>query len=346
MDKTLVFIGTIKKVANCGESMKNHLFINRFKEVFDKVITIDVFKPKRHPWCVVYLFFILLFHKHNKIVLSVSPVTADKFLNLLLRLGCDNIFYWAVGISLVDGLASGRFEVSKYKQLKAIYVQSPKMVDGLKECGIENAVYVPNSKPISYYPDLTVRNHKNTRFVFLSRLDPKKGCEMILECAMELAKQGYKDKFTVDYYGLIAESKKLWFEDFAKKLSLSDNCTYRGFLDLTINDGYNKLNEYDVMLFPTYYDGEAFPGIIIDAFIAGLPVIASDWHFNKDIVTKETGLIIPAKDKNALLSAMKSILDGQVDIKAMSVSCQQEAQMYDNKRVLSEENLRKIGFLQ
>ena len=45
-NKTLVFIGTIKKVANCGESMKNHLFIDRFREVFDKVITVDVWEAQ------------------------------------------------------------------------------------------------------------------------------------------------------------------------------------------------------------------------------------------------------------------------------------------------------------
>ena len=47
-NKPLVFVGTIKKVPNCGESMKNHLFIERFREVYDKVITVDVFAPKKH----------------------------------------------------------------------------------------------------------------------------------------------------------------------------------------------------------------------------------------------------------------------------------------------------------
>lgn len=344
-NKTLIFVGTIKKVANCGESMKNHLFIDRFREVFDRVITIDIFKPKKHPLCVVKLFFILLFHKHDKIILSVSPVTADKFLNFIFKMGCDNVYYWAVGISLVDGFEKGCFTKERYNRLKAIYVQSPRMVNVLGKYGLGNVQYVPNSKPILFYPDITSRHNDTVRFVFLSRMDPKKGCEMILECAENLTLQGYKNRFKVDFYGLIAESKKQWFALFSQKLALSETCEYRGFLDLTCKKGYEILSGYDAMLFPTFYDGEAFPGILIDAFIAGLPVVASDWHFNRDIVTEQTGIMIPAKDKNALYQAMKEILDGHIDIKTMAVNCQQEAWKYDNNVVLSENNLKKIGFL-
>lgn len=341
----LIFIGTIKKVANCGESMKNHLFLDRFREVFDKVITVDVFKPMKHPWCVVKLVLILIFHRHSKTVLSVSPATADKFLTLLLSLGCDNIFYWAVGVSLMDGFNTGRFDIVKYNKIKSIYVQSPKMVESLKNHGLENVLYVPNSKPILCYPDIQARNNKLIRFVFLSRMDPTKGCEIILDCANELAEHGYRGKFKVDFYGLIAESKKQWFNSFTNKLSRSTHCEYKGFLDLKHIEGYNTLSGYDVMLFPTFYKGEAFPGIIIDAFIAGVPVIASDWHFNKDIITQQTGLIIPVKDRDALYQAMKNILDGHINLKDMAYNCQQEAKKYDNKVVLSNENLKKIGFI-
>ena len=60
INKTLIFIGTIKKVANCGESMKNHLFVDRFREVFDKVITVDIFKPKSHPCCILKMVWVVL----------------------------------------------------------------------------------------------------------------------------------------------------------------------------------------------------------------------------------------------------------------------------------------------
>ena len=48
----------------------------------------------------------------------------------------------------------------------------------------------------------------------------------------------------------------------------------------------------------------------MDAFIAGLPVIASNWNMNMEIIKQgETGLIIPPKDVYSLSMAMKKLID-------------------------------------
>ena len=59
------------------------------------------------------------------------------------------------------------------------------------------------------------------------------------------------------------------------------------------------------MLFPTYYHGEGFPGNFVDAFNTGLPVIATDWLYNKDLIKDgENGLLIPIKNPEALCDAI------------------------------------------
>mgnify|MGYP002239410386 CR=1 FL=1 len=63
--------------------------------------------------------------------------------------------------------------------------------------------------------------------------------------------------------------------------------------------GYRTLCRYDIMLFPTYWYGEGFPGIVMDAYIAGLPLIASDWNINTEVITEKTGIIIPPKDEES-----------------------------------------------
>ena len=341
-DNSLIFIGTIKKVPNCGESMKNHLFIERFKEVFDRVKTIGIFHPKKHPICFIKIILVGLFHRHEKIILSVSPATGDKFVRLLLWFGCDNIYYWAVGISLMDYFIFGRFEPSNYNKLKAIFVQSPQMVEKLTDCGVRNVRYVPNSKRIDYFPKLTVHDESKTKFVFLSRIHPQKGCEMIINCARRLEGSGYADMFSVDFYGQVFPKQQDWFE---KTFTNLKNVQYLGFLDLRNHIGYDILEQYDAMLFPTFYDGEAFPGVIIDSFISGLPVISSDWHFNTELIDEKVGIIIPAKDENALYDAMLSVIKNKTIVSKLRVNCQQRAKLYDNKEVLSVNNLKKIGLL-
>jgi len=60
------------------------------------------------------------------------------------------------------------------------------------------------------------------------------------------------------------------------------------------------------MLFPSYYSGEAFPGVLLDAMIAGIPVVASDWQDNGEFVEHgRTGLLCAARDVNALTDAVR-----------------------------------------
>lgn len=339
---TLVFIGTIKKEANCGESMKNHLFIERFKELFDKVISIDIFQPKKHPFCFLKVILAALIHRKDKIVLSVSPATADKFIRLLLMLRCRNIYYWSVGVLLMDYFQKGWFEAANYNRLKAVYVQSPKMVAVLNACGVNNVIYVPNSKRIDYIPELREGSDNNIRFVFLSRIHPDKGCSEIIEAVRQLNDNGKRQNYIVDFYGTIASGYE---EEFYGMIEDVPNVSYKGFLDLKAHAGYDILSGYDAMLFPTYYDGEAFPGVVIDAFVASLPVIATDWHFNKDIIDSEVGIIIPIKDVQSIRNAMLSFIDGSVDIQQFRRNSRSRAMQYDNRIVLSVENLKKIGFL-
>lgn len=62
------------------------------------------------------------------------------------------------------------------------------------------------------------------------------------------------------------------------------------------------------MLFPTYYHGEGFPGNVIDAYNSGLPVIATDWLYNKEVVLDgKTGLLVPVKDPSALSDAIMKL---------------------------------------
>jgi hypothetical protein len=73
--------------------------------------------------------------------------------------------------------------------------------------------------------------------------------------------------FSVDFYGKIEE----WHgADFESGLRANLNCGYAGYADFT-NDAeksYGMLSAYHAMLFPTFWMGEGFPGVVIDCFEA------------------------------------------------------------------------------
>lgn len=341
-DDKIIFLGTIKKVANCGESMKNHLFIDRYKEVYNKVITVDLWHPREHFYRVAWALLVVFFHPRCRVVVSISVEAADHLIRLLQLIRCKNIYYWAVGGTLHKRIVELGLSPETYKKVKIIYAQSEQIVKGLAEMGINNCVKVVNSKRIDFIPDITARNNNQVKFVFMSRVHPDKGCSLIVKSAEWLNKNGYLGKFSVDFYGKFDENYKPLL---MSEIDHVDNVEYKGFLDLTNKEGYKTLSQYDMMLFPTWWDGEGFPGVIIDAYIAGVPIIASDWNCNTEVVDEKIGIIIPTKDQEALTSAMKDVLDGKYDLKSMAKECQKRALDYDNRNVLSEENLKKLGML-
>ena len=151
------------------------------------------------------------------------------------------------------------------------------------------------------------------------------------------------ENFQVDLYGKIDAAYK---DKISAETKLLSNLAYKGFLKLDTAAGYDTLATYDMMLFPTYWHGEGFPGVILDAFIAGLPVIATEWNLNVDLIQDGyNGLIIPVHDARALADAMKKVIVGQVDLKIMSERVQRDALQYDVDNVITLDLLRAINIL-
>lgn len=337
--RKILFVGYIEKVAKNGESMKNHLFIERFKELYDKVYTFDAKGVKHNPLKLVKLVWLCLWHRRISVFVSASPGVGMPLVKLMWGLGCKNIYYWMVGGSFHEKVERGELDKAFFQKMKGLVVQSPRMLDSLQKQGFTNVYYVSNSKRISHLPDIKKRNNKRVKFVFLSRINPTKGCGEIVESTKCLNELGYQNMFSVDFFGAIDQC----YLDFPKVIDGIPNIQYNGFLDLTHNQGYDKLAEYDMMLFPTYWDGEGFPGVIIDSYIAGVPVLASDWNLNCDYINKYSGIIIPHHNQLRLQEEMKNVIDGKYDLKSMSKYCQDQALQYDNRTVITIEKLKEIG---
>ena len=337
----LFFVGYIEKVAQNGESMKNHLFIDRFKEIYDKVYTFDAKGVKHKPWKILKLIWFCFWHRRMTIFVSASYSVGEPLVKIMRMMGCQNIYYWVVGGIFHNKIKKGELSKAFYQKLKCIVVQNSQMLESLKEQGFTNAYYVSNSKRINHLPDISLRKNEKIRFVFLSRINPTKGCGEIIESVKQLNGMGYQDRFSVDFYGAI----DLVYPEFPDLIKGINNISYNGFLDLTHDEGYDSLSKYDMMLFPTYWVGEGFPGVIIDSYIAGVPVLASDWNLNTEYVSSQTGIIIPHHNQERLFAEMKNIIDGKYNIKEMARISQSQALKYDNRKVITPEVLKRMGAL-
>jgi glycosyltransferase involved in cell wall biosynthesis len=176
-------------------------------------------------------------------------------------------------------------------QSDIFFLQTRELVDFFKPKG-KHVLQLATSRnqPSKQY----LRPHRpfQKRFVFLGHVNEYKGLDVILE-----AIQALDTSYTIDIYGPIQEGK--YRSIFAK----SDN--YKGVLSK--ENVLPTLREYDVLILPTFYRGEGYPGAIIEAYSIGLPVISTQWRAIPEIVENEvTGRLISPKSVDELVGAILS----------------------------------------
>ena len=103
--------------------------------------------------------------------------------------------------------------------------------------------------------------------------------------------------------------------------------SYRGELEQELV--IDRLGTYDAMLFPTWYRGEGFPGAVVDAYAAGIPVIASDWHDNAEVIAHlKTGVIFETGSVEQLIASIRLLLDQPEQLQQMKRAAAKEAARY------------------
>ncbi len=131
-----------------------------------------------------------------------------------------------------------------------------------------------------------------SRFVFVGHVKPSKGVRELIEAA-RLVKH-----VAVDVYGPLLEG--MHDRDF-----LGGTARYRGVLAPEQVEA--TLRNYDALVFPTYYEGEGYPGIILEAYSAGLAVITTRWRCIPEIVTDRSGILVEPQDVGELAAAMRHL---------------------------------------
>ncbi|AMC92687.1 hypothetical protein AOC36_01375 [Erysipelothrix larvae] len=239
--------------------------------------------------------------------------------------------YVVIGGWLPDLLKSSKRLLNYSQGIDGIYVETEQMISRLSGIGVKNAYYLPNFRRSGDQNKCNETINAPLKAVFFSRVSREKGVEIAVE-AIRTFNNNNETPIILDIYGPI---QKGYENDFTNVIqdNVGNNIAYKGVL--TQNEITETLSKYDFMVFPTYYEGEGFPGAAIDAFIASLPVLASRWKYNEEVITDQvTGLLFEPNNTQDLISKLSVIANRNDLLLNMKINAFLASEKYDTKTVI------------
>jgi glycosyltransferase involved in cell wall biosynthesis len=151
-------------------------------------------------------------------------------------------------------------------------------------------------------PNPVTKSEEDLHLVFLGHVREGKGAFVLLESLRSLGSRE-REAIHCDIFGPVYESVAARFED---ELAKTDNATYGGVLGP--EQVVANLRNYDALVFPTYYQGEGHPGVLIEAMMAGIPAITTDFRSIPELVEdRVNGLLVTPQNPESLTEAINTI---------------------------------------
>lgn len=268
---------------------------------------------------------IIIFPAHNGIKVFVPLCNA---LNIVFH---RKLHYVVIGGWLNELLDAHKKIEAELKTFTGIYVETNAMKSALNNRGFKNVEVMPNFKDIKILSEdeLVYNTEMPYKLCTFSRVMKEKGIEEAVEAVKKVNAEQDRIVFTLDIYGQIDSEQIEWFEKL--KSRFPEYVTYKGIVPY--DKSVDTIKEYYALLFLTYYDGEGFAGTLLDAMAAGVPVIASDWKYNKEIVIPAVnGVLFETQNQDELINVLNNSLKESWNL--LKRNCIEQAKSYTPDRVI------------
>ena len=319
------------KNLNDGQTIKTRNLYYQFIEIYGKneVSMIDTYKYKKHL-LTLFINCVKGLKDSENIIMLPARNGVKVFVPLFIffnKFFHKKLFYVVVGGWLPEFLLTHPKLKKNIKKLDYVLVETENMKTKLNQMGINNVDILVNFKKITIIQSQKLHFDSSLpiKVCTFSRVIKEKGIENAIKCVCAINKKEKKSIYQLDIYGPIANEYKEEFNLILKQNE--DYVSYKGVIDA--NKSVETLNKYSLLLFPTYYEGEGLAGTIIDAFTSGVPVVASDWKYNKEIIKNGyNGFIFKTKNDDELIKILYDVYKGKYDLKTMKENCLKSATKY------------------
>ena len=328
---TVIGLFCLTAEAADGQSIKTRIVAQAMKESLgaDHVNCVDTYGWKKNP--VKLLINCIRAVWNSSAVVFMTDAGGIKVFPWLLH--CANIFagcklhYVVVGGWLVHYLPKHRFIAACLKRFDGIFVETRALLNGLNKLGFDNLHLMPNFKELKPLnkENLCYCEKEPYRFCTFSRVMQEKGIAEAVKAIEYVNAHFGRTVCALDIYGQIDPGQTEWFQSL--EASFPEPVRYCGIVPFA--QSVDVIKDYHALLFPTKFYTEGIPGTIIDAYAAGVPVVASRWEGCADVVDAGiTGLVYPFDQPEMLKDIVLELVQNPDRVFEMKVNCLKKAEQY------------------
>lgn len=135
-----------------------------------------------------------------------------------------------------------------------------------------------------------------------------------------------------DFYGPILDRDR---EEFLGAISKYSNLSYRGVIE---PGGVSRAAAaYDAVLLPTYHQGEGYPAVVLEAYAAGVPVVATNWLSLPEIVEDGVrGFLVPVRSPGKIRDAVGRFAADEALYESMRGKALEYAKSFSERAVIGD----------
>lgn len=166
----------------------------------------------------------------------------------------------------------------------------------------DRCVYLPENAvdPTRFARPVSRPIESPLRVVFVGRLVPYKGADMLLEAAAPLLRAG---RITLEIIGDGPQMTEL--RDIARREGIAEAVSLPGWIDHKLLPA--RLIEHDVLGFPSIR--EFGGGVVLEAMAVGLVPVVVDYGGPGELATPDTGRLIPMGPRDQIIADLRAALD-------------------------------------
>lgn len=169
------------------------------------------------------------------------------------------------------------------------------------------------------------------RLGFFAIVKPEKGIEVLLDSLADLENSDCAP-ITCTIHGSIPATYE---EEFKRRLTQIPSASYGGVIGW--EDVIPTLKGFDVLVHPTFYNGEGHPGVLIEAMMARIPAITTNFRSIPEVVQNEVnGLLVEPQDSKSLTVAIKRLQADPELVSQLGAANAASAKSYDALNVVPE----------